>query len=295
MPIPAYWSGRLVAGDLSPDFALPAGSIAQGGLIPDKIGLPFTNKTGGTLTAGTLVYVSGWDATTDRPSVTKASASALGTSARWIVLADTLNNASGTIGQHLSLTAQNTNAANVGDPVYLNTTAGAFTLTNPPAAPVMYQQVGTVRTKSATVGIVELRILGQPLEQPLEKPQGFFPTIATTGTTESSPIRIARGGGILGINLAFNTALSINGSNYVTFAANNRSQSKLLTQAVVANSTNTGGTAITQYGGYPLTLTATAGDLLAVANDVVTVSATVTGTLGGALGPGSVSLVYAPN
>jgi len=292
--IPRTWAGDIgiVASDLDPSFALPLTSISQGGIVPDKIGLPFTNKTGGTLTAGTLVYISGWDATSGRPTVTKATAANLAGGAEWIVLADTLNNGLGTVGQHFTLTAQNTNAATVGDAVYLST-AGGFVLTNPPGGVVQYQIVGTVTVKSATVGVIELRILGQPNPVLLEQLEMAFGTIATTATTESNPIPMDRAGTIIGFRLQFLSALAINGTNYVTFSANNRTQSKLLTAAVAANTTNTGGQAIVQYTGYPLTVTATAADLVVAAGDVITVSAVVTGTLGATL-QGSLRLIHAP-
>ncbi len=224
--IPRTWAGDIgiVASDLDPSFALPLTSISQGGIVPDKIGLPFTNKTGGTLTAGTLVYISGWDATSGRPTVTKATAANLAGGAEWIVLADTLNN---------------------GNPVLL------------------------------------------------EQLEMAFGTIATTATTESNPIPMDRAGTIIGFRLQFLSALAINGTNYVTFSANNRTQSKLLTAAVAANTTNTGGQAIVQYTGYPLTVTATAADLVVAAGDVITVSAVVTGTLGATL-QGSLRLIHAP-
>jgi hypothetical protein len=279
--------------DLSPTFALPMTTIAQGAISPDKIGLPFANKTGGTLTAGTLVYTSGWDSGLDLPTATKASATGLTTVAGWIVLADTLNNAQGLLGQHYQLTGQNTNSVNIGDPVWLNTTAGGFTLLTPPAAPTAYQQVGVVRTKSATVGVIELRTLQQPGQCWLEQLTMAFPTVATSGVTISCPIQMDRLGSILGIRLVFVTGLAINGTNYVTFSANNQTQSKLLTQPAAGNNTNTGGTAITALTGYPLTLTATAADLIVAASDILTVTATVTGTLGATL-TGSIRLIHAP-
>ena len=270
-------------------------SIAQATIAPDKIGLPFSNKTGGTLTAGTLVYVSGQDTVAVLPTVSKASATFATALAQYVVIADVLNNATGRMGKHYSLTNVNTNAATAGDAVYLDTTAGGYTMTTGPATGIAYQRVGRVAVKSATVGQIEFELLsaGEGISF-LERPQIFFPTIATTATTESAPIRITRFGTIVGFNLAFNTALPINGTNYVTFTVNNRTQTKLLTSAVVGNSTNTGGQAITQYGGYVLTVTATAADLSVNALDVITCTATVTGTLGGALGPGTFSLLYAP-
>lgn len=293
--IPRTWADTYIQpGDMDPAFVLPTTAIAAGGLAPSKIGVTVANKTGGTLTAGTLVYISGRDATSGFLTAAKASASAEGTLASWVVIADIANNASGTVAKAFSFSGQNTSAATVGDYVYLDTTAGGYTLTNPPPTGLLYQRVGTVSAKSAT-GVVVFDLVHWAMPQLLERLQGFFPTIGTTGSTESAPISIVRAGTIIGLQLTFLTALALNGTNYVTLTVNNRTQTLLLSNAVLGNSTNTGGQAITQYGNYVLTVTATGASLVVAANDKITALATVTGTLGAALGPGSWSLIMVPN
>lgn len=267
--------------------------IPQAGVYPDQLGASVINKTGGTLTAGTLVYVNGYDVTSSLQTIAKAAATAQGLQARYVVLADILNNGTSTVGKHYRLTGQNTNAATVNDPVYLNTTVGGYTLTSPPATGLINQTVGRVVVKSATVGIIDFDVSFLQTVI-LDRYQMAFPTIATTSASESLPIDAVRAGTIIGLRLKFNQSLALDGTNYITFTANNRTQTKLLTNAVVANSTFTGGQAITAYASYALTVTATAGDLVVASGDAITFSATVTGTLAGAL-TGSCSFIYTPN
>lgn len=124
--------------------------------------LKFKNETGGTLTRGTLVYVSGVDAATGLRNVTKADADVQGKAAQWIVLKDVANNAQGVLGKRVRLTGQNTNAvSSAEDPVYLSAaTAGAWTVTSPTDGDPngISQVVGHVVVKSASVGVVDLRI-----------------------------------------------------------------------------------------------------------------------------------------
>lgn len=125
------------------------------------------NETGGTLTRGTLVYVSGIDAATGLRNVTKADADAQGRAAEWIVLKDIANAGVGVVGKRVRLTGQNTDAAaSAEDPVYLSTTAGGWTVTAPTDGDPngLSQIVGYVVVKSATVGVLDLRIAESPVQ-----------------------------------------------------------------------------------------------------------------------------------
>src|SRR5882672_9441091 len=131
MPIPRFWSGHLNAEDLDPAFVLPLASVAQATFSPDKVGVTMVNRTGSTITKGQLVYGSSWDAPAGMVTASLAAATAQATRAQWIAIADVANNATGKFGLHVSLTGQNTNAATVGDAVYLSATPGGYVLTNP--------------------------------------------------------------------------------------------------------------------------------------------------------------------
>lgn len=123
----------------------------------------FLNNTGGSLTRGTLVYQSGFNAASGLLTMAKADADAAGKEAQWVVLKDVANNGIGVAGKFIRLTGVNTNAAtSAGDPVYLSATAGAWAATAPTAANAIIQVVGFVDTKHASAGVVEVRIPASP-------------------------------------------------------------------------------------------------------------------------------------
>ena len=111
------------------------------------------------ITAGQLLYISGWDATGGRYSMNLADADATNPAKCALFVAESTV-AQGALGYAVgeaTLSAQNTNSASaVGDPVYVGTTAGGWSLTAPTAAGAAIQQVGVVSVKSATVGVVKL-------------------------------------------------------------------------------------------------------------------------------------------
>ncbi len=117
--------------------------------------LTVANKTGGTLTKGTLVYISGYDTTLGAPSVTKADADAATSIATHVITEDILNDASGTADGEATITGLNTSSYSaVGSLVYLSGTAGGITPTAPTAADDVNQIVGVVKVKDASVGSV---------------------------------------------------------------------------------------------------------------------------------------------
>ena len=108
---------------------------------------------------GDLVYPSGYDATSGKIKVSKADAD--GTDplkVAWFVAPAAIDNAAaGTVVGAYELTAQDTNASNVGDPVYLSdATAGAWSASAPGTAGDFIQQVGVVTAKSEAAGKVLL-------------------------------------------------------------------------------------------------------------------------------------------
>ncbi len=118
----------------------------------------FRNDTGGTLTKGTLVHISGRDVGTDLPTVTKSQADDLLTLAEAVVAEDVLNNANGNLATRRIITGLNTAGFSVGDPVYLDaSTAGDFQDVAPTG--VNYGQwCGRVTEVDASTGQVEFNI-----------------------------------------------------------------------------------------------------------------------------------------
>lgn len=159
------------------------GTQAVPAWVPDGGGagdiVEVRNGTGGTLAAGTLVYLSGWNATAAKFQVAKADADAA-LQAEYVLTAAILNGADGVAKKQGQLTGQNTNGATIGDPVYLSATAGAVTLSDPGAAGALTQIVGRVETVSATIGKIQISIQGTKLIGGADLEPAI--SIATTGT-----------------------------------------------------------------------------------------------------------------
>ena len=126
------------------------GSLLIGGQMYG--GVEIANKTGNPITAGQLVYISGYDATLAAPSVTLADADTTAKVAQLVVPVAIANNAKGMAYEKYEIGSLNTNAASVGDPVYLSATAGGWSLSAPSGADQVVQIIGFVTVKSATVG-----------------------------------------------------------------------------------------------------------------------------------------------
>jgi hypothetical protein len=147
------------------------GKLIRFGEIASKhFGIAAINKTGGTLTKGTLVYVSGWDTTTGRWKVSKAVAGSPGVVAHYatgVVMTDVANDNSCTVRPGAKVTGLNTSGKTVGDAVYLDVAAGAYTYTAPATSA---QMVGIVTKVDATDGSIEFDMpyLGSFVNSPVE-------------------------------------------------------------------------------------------------------------------------------
>jgi hypothetical protein len=118
-------------------------------------GTAVINKTGSDIAIDKLVAISGYDVTSKLPKVVLADADSAGLAVDVFVTLQTLTNGkSGNVFKGGTSTANlNTNGVtSVGDPVYLDVTAGAFTATLPTANNSVVQIVGYTMVKSATVG-----------------------------------------------------------------------------------------------------------------------------------------------
>lgn len=156
---PATRQGTLTNGatsDVAPvndDFnaALNAVNALRTALLP-KV----RNESGGTLTKGTLVYFSGYNASETAYLLTKADAD--NHAATHVMLADLSNNTTNTgncvpMGVVSNIDTSAFSAA--GDAAYLSATAGAFTNTAPTGAGQVQQDVGRVKSVHATTGAIE--------------------------------------------------------------------------------------------------------------------------------------------
>ncbi len=107
------------------------------------------NTSGGTLAAGTLVRINGYNSANSLPTITTADADGAAP-AEFVLLTSLANNTNGVAYLGGSVAALNTVGTTIGDPVYLSTTAGAFTFTAPTGDNQITQEVGRVVSVGAS-------------------------------------------------------------------------------------------------------------------------------------------------
>jgi hypothetical protein len=132
-------------------------------VLSDGVLRAFRNDTGAQLDAGDLVYISGRDAGSDLPTVTKAKADAATTMAEFVVAEDVADGANGNLARRLVIRGLDTSGRAAGDRVYLSSAAaGAWTATAPSAANFA-QLVGRVTEVNVATGEVEFFIDKAPI------------------------------------------------------------------------------------------------------------------------------------
>lgn len=113
----------------------------------------FVVYSAGALSKGDLLHISSYNVANDVFVVEKADADTSGKPAQLVASEDNAGSATSQASDIEELTGLNTNAGEVGDPVYLDaTTAGSWTLTPPTGADQLRQIVGRIKAKSETVG-----------------------------------------------------------------------------------------------------------------------------------------------
>jgi hypothetical protein len=138
------------------------GQTATGVVDSKRIGLPVDNSTGGSLAAGTLVYISGYDASTGAPQITKADADSR--QAEYILNAAIANGAAGVVYRGYTLGSLDTSGSSVGDPIYLSATAGSWSASALTGAAQISQKVGVVVTSHASTGSIQFLLPGEILK-----------------------------------------------------------------------------------------------------------------------------------
>ena len=308
MPNPI--TGAPGLGDMPRTFAnvkVQAADLDTGIVTPRALGLIARNQSGSTIGAGSLVYISGWSASLTGFAnglglLSLAVATGRYTGATYITQAAIPNNSNGLLSQQMLMTGLNTNAATVGDPVYLDSAVpGGFVLTNPPGTGSYYQVVGRVVVKSATVGVVDLNLAtGVPVAPDAARFAQSLPTIPTAaGTTEQMMVP-TRGGTLLAAWASFPVALAVHAANFVQFAIINKqlgagAVALLAAPAIGINSTvsGTGSTPIVAYTPFALTLAA-GGPFVLGNRDELDVQVIGNGTLANTLPGGAVNFLVAP-
>lgn len=139
---------------------------AGGGTDTKEARLTVYNDTGATLTKGTVVYISGYNLANTSPTVAKANATSSATMpAVGVCVADINNAATGEVQMAGIVVGIDTSSGSENDPIYVSTTAGAFTITPPTGATNVVQEIGRIGYTHATSGeiIVQPRLGGNPL------------------------------------------------------------------------------------------------------------------------------------
>lgn len=150
----------------------------------DSIHEQVRNDSGGTLTAGTVVYVSGYNVGLDVATVAPADAdNAAAMPAVCIIDVTLSNNATGTCLESGTLRNVDTSSFSVGDVLYVSTTAGVWTATRPSATDAQVQKIGMVMRSHATLGIVQVFGAGQAVEAPNSVDLGSGELKIPNGTT----------------------------------------------------------------------------------------------------------------
>lgn len=184
----------------------------------------FTVYSAGVLAKGDLLHITGYDVANDVFTVEKADADTSGKPAQLIASQANGGSETSLASDIEELTALDTNAGEVGDPVYLDaTTAGSWTLTAPTGADQIKQIVGRIKVKSATVGKIvfntvkgEIVAMGSSVLQArsvlkTKLAGGFMKVALAAGTNTGSNVTLAAiavGDELVSV-LSFTTAASI--------------------------------------------------------------------------------------
>lgn len=128
------------------------------------------NDSGGQIVEGDLVYISGYNATTSKHQVKKAVVTEGNSTtlyARYVATETIEDGASGVFAQIRRLSSVDTSGGTVGRPVFLSTTAGGWTVTQP-SPENRIQIVGFIEVVHASTGRVSIELPGQILPWTLE-------------------------------------------------------------------------------------------------------------------------------
>ena len=205
--------------------AWQSGQTSTGHIQSIRLGIPVDNSTGGTLTAGTLVYVSGYDASTSAPQVTKADGDSR--LAEYVLQADIANGAAGYAFRGYTLGSLDTSGSSVGDPIYLSATAGSWTATALTGSAQLSQRVGVVVTSNASSGSILFDLPGELLKigsGQIQSGAGGGPSQATQAALEAetnedtyaAPDLIRFSPGVSKTYVKFNASAAVQGTAYNT-------------------------------------------------------------------------------
>lgn len=116
------------------------------------------NDTGGSVTKGQVVYISGANGANALFSLADADSEATSSKTVGLLAQNLATNGIGAIVTEGLLSGLNTDGATAGDSVWLSGTAGGFVFGAPPAKPAHSVYLGVVTRVSATVGEILVKV-----------------------------------------------------------------------------------------------------------------------------------------
>jgi len=173
------------------------------------------NDTGVAIVAGSLVYISGYNATYNLPTIADSDSDVTLKPAQFVCPIEIGIGKRGWVYEKYEVGSLNTNAGVVGDKVYLSDIAGEWTLSAPTGADKFVQVVGFITVKSATVGRILFLIqpaymgaLGSSAFQPLSVLTGIIAAngVETTNIKNGQVTKVKLAGGFNKVTLAAGTA-----------------------------------------------------------------------------------------
>ncbi|MEK0338448.1 MAG: hypothetical protein QQN41_13550, partial [Nitrosopumilus sp.] len=128
----------------------------------DEVHIQIRNESGGDMTKGQLVYISGYNSGQDKPLVSLADANGAGTFPVLAMINDgtIANNANGHATVSGRVFGIDTSAFTVGDTVYMSTTPGAFS-TRPTGSGEEVQAIGVVLRQHSSLGVLQVSGAGR--------------------------------------------------------------------------------------------------------------------------------------
>jgi len=141
----------------------------------DSVHIQVRNESGGAITIGQVVFISGYSVGQDLPLVVLADASSTSTMPALGIVADTsiANNANGQVTITGRLAGINTSAFSVGDTIYVSETPGALT-TRPTGSTVEVQNMGLVLRSHASLGVIEVASMERSNDIPNSQSDAIF-------------------------------------------------------------------------------------------------------------------------
>lgn len=159
-------------------------TLTAGGFVTSKYnasGIRAINSTGSSIAADKLVAVIGYNTTSLLPKIVLADADVATHTDVYVTLAAIADGSEGYIykGGLSAANLDTSGATTVGDPLYLDTTAGGFTSTAPTGADDRVVPVGWSTVKSSTVGQIHWHV---------GVPEKWGEDVFQSGMTVNAPI-----------------------------------------------------------------------------------------------------------